>query len=358
MPHKARTAVTLLVALVAAWIAWPAAPAQAKPPLQRAIKRQQMRNEYTRFEPLIDALGIAPGMTILDIGAGPGYASFLFAEKLRRGGEVYATDIRKDFVDRIGEEAKRRGLSNLFPVLVTERGLDDFYGRHRYDLVFLSNVYHCLEGRVEYFSRLRAFLARDARLVLVLYNQAPLFSAADLADVDGIVGILAGAAEDDPFVARLSPATRRLLGENAGRERIAAALVEDFNRMLLDPRFYEGFYKESYFSRGLFDASGRDFANWLLMTLGEDGALDRPAGGTDARAMRAVIRLNRLFFAARFGDRLANRGAGAYVPAGDANRHTSKYAVLRELDAAGYGFVKELTLSPYFDAVIMAPKTQ
>ncbi len=48
---------------------------------------------------------------------------------------------------------------------------------------------------------------------------------------------------------------------------------------------------------------------------------------------------------------------GAYVPAGDANRHTSKYVMLRELDTAGYRFVNEIKLSPYFDAVTMVAKT-
>ncbi len=356
MPQLARTAVASLMALMTIWLVGPVAPVQAKPPLKSAIKRQHARNQYTTFETLIDALGVTPGMTILDIGAGPGYASFVFADRLHGSGEVFATDIRKDFVDHIAEEAKRRGLANLSAVLVTADGLDDFYGRHRYDLVFLSNVYHCLDRRVDYFGRLRASLKPNARVVVVLYNQAPLFSRDDLSDFDGLVASLSGGGEGDPFVARLSPATRRLLDERAGRERLEGALVDDFNRMLVDPRFYEAFYKDSYFSRGLFGAPERDFANWLLMTLGEDGALDRPADQTDARTMRAVIKLNRLFFVKRFGRYLAEGGSGAYVPAGDANRHTSKYVMLRELGAAGYKPVGEMTLSPYFDAVIMVPK--
>jgi hypothetical protein len=72
--------------------------------------------------------------------------------------------------------------------------------------------------------------------------------------------------------------------------------------------------------------------------------------------MRAPSR-NRLFFIARFGDFLAQGGMGAFDPLADANRHTSKYVMLRELDAAGYRFVEQRRLSPYFDAVIMAPKT-
>ncbi len=79
-------------------------------------------------------------------------------------------------------------------------------------------------------------------------------------------------------------------------------------------------------------------------------------GGRTAKAMRTVMKLNRLFFMKTLGGYLAEGGMGAYIPAGDANRHTSKYAMLRELDAAGYEYSKEISLSPFFDAVIMVPK--
>lgn len=346
----------LLLSMIVPSIAGPILPAQAKPPLESAIKRQQHRNEHIRFESLVDALDITAGMTILDIGSGPGYASFLFAEKLRGSGEVFATDIREDFVRHIADEAKRRGLTNLFSSVVKAEGLDEFYGRHRYDLVLLSNVYHCLEKRVEYFSKLRGFLKPNARLVLVLYNQAPLFTVDDLSEVDNVVDSLSGEAGDNPFYKHLSAGTRELLKDNTGREGLERALVDDFNRMLVDPGFYRNFYGNSYFRKGLFDAAERDLANWLLMTLQEDGALEKPADRIDAKAMRTVIKLNRMFFITRFGDYLAEGGTGAYLPAGDANRHTSKFAMLRELDAAGYKPMNELRLSPFFDAVIMVPK--
>jgi hypothetical protein len=74
--------------------------------------------------------------------------------------------------------------------------------------------------------------------------------------------------------------------------------------------------------------------------------------------MRAVIRLNRLFFAKSFGEYFKNKNGdfGAYIPAGDANRQTSKYAMLRELEAAGYRVLKEVKMSPLFDAVTMVPR--
>lgn len=357
MPKIIRYYYLVLMSTLVASIAWTIKPADAKPPLKFAIMRQEHRNEYVQFEAIIDALDITAGMTILDIGSGPGYASFLFAEKLRGSGEVFATDIREDFVKHIADEAKRRGLTNLYSAVVKADGLDDFYGKHRYDLVLLSNAYHCLDNRVDYFTKLRGSLKRDARLVLVLYNQVPVFSVDDLSDADGLIAKLSGETDENPFYKNLSAGTKRLLKDHAGEAGVEDALVGDFNRMLVDPQFHKGFYGDSYFRKNLFTVPERDLANWLLMTLNEDGALEKPADRIDAKTMRTVMKLNRLFFMKGLGDYLAEGGMGAYIPAGDANRHTSKYVMLRELDAAGYKFIREIKLSPYFEAVIMAPKT-
>ena len=333
-----------------------AAPPAAHPPLALAIRRQQFRQAQINLGSFLDTLGLAKGMSILDIGAGPGYASFLFAEKLQGSGEVYATDIRSDFVDHIAQEAKRRGLKNLSAAVVSEKGLDEFYARHRYDLVLLSNVYHCLDARVDYFTRLRGFLKPGARLVVILYNQTPLFSEDDLVGYEGLLKRLAQEPPESPFLGRLSDATRDLLRDPASSTALKGALVADFNRMLLDPQFYTNFYRESYFIKDLFSPAERDFANWLLMTMTEEGALDGSPDQKDERTMRAVVKLNRLFFIKRFGDFLAQGGRGAYFPVGDANRHTSKYVVYKELGAAGYRLVEESALSPYYDALIMVPK--
>ena len=333
-----------------------AVPPASHPPLTLAIRRQQFRQAKINLGGFLDTLGLAKGMTILDIGAGPGYASFLFAEKLHGSGEVYATDIRSDFVDHITEEAKKRGLGNLSAAVVSENGLDEFYTRHRYDLVLLSNVYHCLEERVDYFTKLRSFLKPGARLVVILYNQTPLFSEDDFTNIDGLVKRLAQEPPESPFVTQLSAATRQLLRDPGSAAALKSALVQDFNRLLLDPQFYRHFYRGSFFIKDLFSPAERDLANWLLMTLAEDGVLDGTLDQRDERKLRTVIKLNRLFVIKRFGDYLAEGGRGSYFPVGDANRHTSKYVMLKELDAAGFQPIREVRLVPFFDAVIMAPK--
>ena len=362
-----RKASTFLILLFLLAISWPII-GQAKPPLRVAVMRQTFRNEHIKFEAIVDALQVDKGMTVLDIGAGPGYASFLFARTLEGTGSVFATDIRKDFVDYIASEAKRRDMTNLFSAVVSENGLDDFYGKNLYDIVFASNIYHRIDNPVDYFGRLRENLKPGARLVLIIYNQVPMFTVEDLSDIDAIMDILAGENENESFFQNLSVDTKVLLTEKGKENEIKTAIVEDFNRMLVDPHFYKNFYNGSYFKlytgsnstndgslSDTFTAPERELINWLLMTIKEDGILDKSLDQIDSKEMRSVIKLNRLFFKSRFGDYLANGGRGVYIPAGDANRHTSKYVMLRELAAAGYKFSREIKSSAFYDTIIMVP---
>jgi len=362
MSPKASTILALLFLLATSW----PIIGQAKPPLRVAVMRQEFRNEHIKFEAVVDALQVDKGMTVLDIGAGPGYASFLFAKTLDGTGGVFATDIRKDFVDYIADEAQRRGMTNLFSAVVSDKGFDDFYSKNYYDIVLASNVYHRIDNPVEYFGKLRENLKPGARLVLIIYNQVPMVTVEDLSDIDSIVDILAEEDDNEPFFRNLSASTKALLAEKGEEKEIKIALVEDFNRMLGNPHFYKNFYDGSYFKLSggaketkdsswgdIFTAPERELANWLLMTIKEDGILDKSLDQIDAKEMRSVIKLNRLFFKNRLGNYLANGGRGVYIPAGDANRHTSKYVMLRELAAAGYKFSKEIKSSPFYDTVIM-----
>jgi ubiquinone/menaquinone biosynthesis C-methylase UbiE len=57
--------------------------------------------------------GFAPGQRILDLGSGPGYASFDLADLVGAEGEVLAVDVSQRFVDHLQEQAVRRGTSKL-----------------------------------------------------------------------------------------------------------------------------------------------------------------------------------------------------------------------------------------------------
>ena len=200
-------------------------------------------------------------------------------------------------------------------------------------------------------------------MVVIIFNQTPLLTDDELTDVDNLVKSLSLESDENPFVMKLSASSKILLKSigniNAVSNTQKNVLIEDFNRMLTDPQFFNHFFKNSYFTKGFFTDSERELANWLLMTLKEDGVIDRSVDQIDAKAMRTVIKLNRLFFEKRFGKYLTRKpkSKGAFFPPNDVSRHTSKYVAIRELGEAGYMLTQEIKLSPTFDAVIFMSKT-
>jgi ubiquinone/menaquinone biosynthesis C-methylase UbiE len=59
------------------------------------------------------ASGIGSGSEVLDLGSGPGYASYDLAQLVGNTGKVLAFDESKQFVDFVNSQAKSRGLSQL-----------------------------------------------------------------------------------------------------------------------------------------------------------------------------------------------------------------------------------------------------
>jgi len=332
------------------------------------IARQALRQKYARMDKILDILKIRPGMVILDIGAGAGYCSFLFAEKLGGTGQVFATDIRSDYTDYINAQAKARGLKNLSAHPVKKDGVDAFYEKHKYDLVYLSNVYHCFKNPSEYFKMMKGSLAKGGRLAIVLYNNVPFITVEDIGDFSGVVKKLSQAGQPNAFYENLKRTTKNLIKRSKGpiSQDLKNALITDINSMLSDPLFYMNFYgidddapfdndkrSKLYFLQTLaFTDTERDFANWLMMGLRQDGVFEKDRNNLNEKEMRSVRKLNQLFFFAYFHQFLSKERTGFFRPKSDGNRQTSKFAVKRELELAGFQLAEEHKLSAYYDLMI------
>ncbi len=89
---------------------------------------------------VIDLLGIRPGMTVADIGAGAGYYVSRLARHLGPGGRVIAEDIERRTLDRLGRRILREGLGNVSLVLGEPH--DPRLAPRSVDLALLVHMYH------------------------------------------------------------------------------------------------------------------------------------------------------------------------------------------------------------------------
>ena len=61
----------------------------------------------------MDALAIADGAAVADIGAGAGWFTIRLARRVGPNGVVYAQDVQRQMLDAIRRRVAREGLSNV-----------------------------------------------------------------------------------------------------------------------------------------------------------------------------------------------------------------------------------------------------
>jgi SAM-dependent methyltransferase len=80
--------------------------------------------------------GVKPGSVVLDVGCGPGYATFDLAQLVAPGGKVIGVDESARFVDYLNAQARARGVANaaasvqdVQALRVSEASVDVAYAR-------------------------------------------------------------------------------------------------------------------------------------------------------------------------------------------------------------------------------------
>ena len=117
----------------------------------------------------LDAIGVARGSTVADIGAGAGYFTWRLAERVGPSGKVYATDIQRGMIDLLRRNMAERKLSNVEPVLSAED--DPKLPAGSIDMALLVDVYHEFSRPREMLRGIRAALKPGGRLVLLEYRK-------------------------------------------------------------------------------------------------------------------------------------------------------------------------------------------
>src|SRR5882757_10940821 len=73
------------------------------------------RDERLQINRVMDILGIGPGKTVADIGAGSGWFTVRAARRVGESGVVYAVDINPASIRYVSERAKKEKLTNVKP---------------------------------------------------------------------------------------------------------------------------------------------------------------------------------------------------------------------------------------------------
>ena len=129
------------------------------------------RDAWQKPHQVIQALELAPGALVADVGAGTGYFSARLATMLPKG-KVYAVDVEPDMVKHLAERARREGRKNLQAV---QGAPDDAKLPEKVDLILFVDVHHHIDAREQYFRKLRASLKPGGRVAIIDFRpDAPM----------------------------------------------------------------------------------------------------------------------------------------------------------------------------------------
>jgi ubiquinone/menaquinone biosynthesis C-methylase UbiE len=130
------------------------------------VRPERLTEEHP--DQALDAIGIARGSTVADIGAGVGYFTWRLAERVGNTGVVYAEDIQQAMLDELATNMRDRHLSNVRPVLGTPT--DSKLPKNSLDRVLLVDVYHEFSAPEKMLDSIRESLKPGGRLVLLEYR--------------------------------------------------------------------------------------------------------------------------------------------------------------------------------------------
>jgi predicted methyltransferase len=123
------------------------------------------RDAWQKPDEVVALVQLAPGMTVVDLGAGTGYFMSRLSRAVGAQGTVVSTDIEADMVRYMKERAAREKLAN---VKVVAAPADDVgVPAASADRILVVDVWHHIADRERYAARLARALKSGGAVVIV-----------------------------------------------------------------------------------------------------------------------------------------------------------------------------------------------
>ena len=141
------------------------APHSGRWPSAEAPVSEAARESGGEAQTVMDMAGVAPGMTVADIGAGQGYYTVRLAPRVGAKGRVLAEDIDSTALSQLGDRVQRERLDNVSITLGD--AADPHMPAASFDRVFLINVYRYVSEPYAFLWHLRPALRPGGRVIVV-----------------------------------------------------------------------------------------------------------------------------------------------------------------------------------------------
>jgi predicted methyltransferase len=135
------------------------------PPENLGLLESPDRDAWQKPDQIMDALSIADGSVVADIGAGAGWFTIRLARRVGPNGTVYAQDVQRQMLEAIRRRVTREGLQNVQARLGS--GTDPNLPPAALDAILVVDVYPEVDDRVTFLRNLARALKPNGRLGVV-----------------------------------------------------------------------------------------------------------------------------------------------------------------------------------------------
>jgi len=138
------------------------------PPTDLGLLESPDRAAWQKPDQIMDALHIADGSTVADIGAGAGWFTMHLARRVGPNGVVYAQDVQRQMLEAIKRRVSRVGLQNVETLLGS--GSNPKLPTAALDAVVVADAYQEVEDRVTFLQNLARALKPNGLIGIVNYK--------------------------------------------------------------------------------------------------------------------------------------------------------------------------------------------
>jgi SAM-dependent methyltransferase len=131
-------------------------------PLDLGLLERPDRALWQKPEQIMDALHVADGSTVADVGAGAGWFTIRLAHRVGPNGVVYAQDVERLMIEAIRRRVSREGLQNVQTRVGS--GSNPNLPVKTFDAVLVVDTYQEIEDRVAFLRNLARALKPAGRI--------------------------------------------------------------------------------------------------------------------------------------------------------------------------------------------------
>ncbi len=133
-----------------------------------SVEKLLSEERYTTVRPhqFLRDCGLESGMTVADVGCGPGFFTIPASNIVGRSGLVYAIDVQEEMIRMLKRRTRRK---NIVPIVSDEHRIP--LSARSVDFALLAYVLHETENKLRFLKEVKRIMRKGASMVVLEWKK-------------------------------------------------------------------------------------------------------------------------------------------------------------------------------------------